>query len=72
VSGGALVGVLLFVFFLAGIAVGVMVVIAMSARRTRKSGEPDWEQDEDDEWEADHEEPGGGPGAWPPIVGWRS
>ena len=71
-SGGAQVGVLMLVFFVGGIAVGVLVVIAMSARRTRKSGEPDWEQDEDDDWEAGHEEPDGGPGAWPPIVGWRS
>jgi hypothetical protein len=71
-SGGALAGVLILVFFLAGIAVGVVTVLAMSARRTRKPGEPDLADGEDDDWEQDHEEPGGGPGAWPPIVGWRS
>lgn len=71
-SGGVLVGVLVLVFFLAGIAVGVVTVLAMSARQARTPGEPDWERDEDDDWEADDEEPDGAPGAWPPIVGWRS
>ncbi len=71
-SGGVLVGVLVLVFFLAGIAAGVLAILAMSARRTRKPGEPDWAQREDDDWEEGGEEPDGGPGAWPPIVGWRS
>ena len=71
-SGGAQIGVLLLVFFVAGIAVGVVVVIAMSARQAREPGEPDWAQGEAGDREADDEEPDGGPGAWPPIVGWRS
>jgi hypothetical protein len=72
VSGGALVAVLILVFFLAGIAVGVVAVLALSARRTREPGEPDWAPGEEDDWEADDEEPEGGPGAWHPIVGWPS
>jgi hypothetical protein len=71
-SGGVLVGVLVLVFFLAGIAVGVVTVLAMSPRQAREPGEPDWAQSEADDREADDEEPDGGPGAWPPVVGWRS
>lgn len=68
-SGGALVGVLVLVFFLAGIAVGVVTVLAMSARRAREPSKPEREADD---WEEDGEEPDGGPGAWHPIVGWPS
>ena len=76
-SGGALAGVLVLVFFVAGIVVGVVVVIAMSARRAREPGAPDLTQDEDDDWEEDDweeddEQPDGAPGAWPPNVGWPS
>jgi MFS superfamily sulfate permease-like transporter len=39
VSGVVLAAVIVLVFFLAGIAVGIVAVIAMSARRTGRPGE---------------------------------
>lgn len=40
--GTSTLAVVLLVFFAAGIGAGVVVVIALSARRTRKPAEPGW------------------------------
>jgi len=40
--------VVLLAFFVAGIGAGVAVVIALSARRTRKPPRPDWSASEDE------------------------
>lgn len=61
-SGGALAGVVLLVFFLAGIGVGIVVVIAMSARRTRQPSEDGWPEDEDQDG---HRDGSGDPPRWP-------
>jgi hypothetical protein len=71
-SGAVLAGVLVLVFFLAGIAVGIVAVIAMSARRAHEPGERDWTDGEVDGWDEDNEDSEGGPGATPPFVGWPS
>ena len=47
-SGPATLAVVLLAFFVAGIGAGVAVVIALSARRTRKPPEPDWPASEDE------------------------
>ncbi len=71
-SGGALVGFLVLVFFLAGIAVGVVTILAMSARRARMPPEYGWPEDGAEEDQADDPGPdtdgfGYGPGGprWP-------
>ena len=69
----ALTGILLPVFFLVGIAVGVVAVVAMSARRTRVVPEYGWPQDGDEENRTDDPGPDaggfgddpGGPPRWP-------
>jgi hypothetical protein len=68
-SGGALIGILLLVFFLAGIAVGVVAVIAVSARRTRVPPGYGWPRDGDEEDRAGDPGPdpdgfGDGPGGF--------
>jgi hypothetical protein len=40
-SDAAVTGIVLLVFFVAGIAVGIVIIIAMSARRTGKANDPD-------------------------------
>ena len=47
-SGTATLAVVLLAFFVAGIGAGVVVVIALSARRTRKPPRPDWPSSEDE------------------------
>ena len=47
--GAGTLAVILLVFFVAGIGAGVVVVIALSARRTRKPPRPDWPVREDDD-----------------------
>jgi len=39
-DAAAVMTIVLFVFFLVGVTVGIIVVIAMSARRARHSGSP--------------------------------
>jgi hypothetical protein len=48
VIGTATLAVVSLVFFAAGIGAGVVVVIALSARRTRKPPGPGWPVSEDD------------------------
>ena len=58
--GTGTLAVVLLVFFVAGIGAGVVVVIALSARRTRKPAGPDWPVSEDEPaW------PVSGGGDWP-------
>jgi hypothetical protein len=45
VIGAGTLAVILLVFFVAGIGAGVVVVIALSARRTRQPPRPDWPED---------------------------
>ena len=40
-SAAAIIAVVLFLFFLTGVATGIVVVIAMSARRAHKADRPD-------------------------------
>ena len=47
--GAGTLAVILLVFFMAGIGAGVVVVIALSARRTRKPPRPDWPVSEDEQ-----------------------
>ena len=47
-SGTATLAVVLLAFFVVGIGAGVAVVIALSARRTRKPPRPDWPVSEDE------------------------
>jgi hypothetical protein len=79
VSGVALAAVIVLAFFLAGIAVGIVAVFAMSPRRPGKPGErepeerdwpgeQDWPDDEDDDFELHRpreDEPGAEPGQTP-------
>lgn len=46
-SGTATLAVVLLAFFVAGIGAGVVVVLALSARRTRKPPGPDWPRNDD-------------------------
>ena len=46
--GAGTLAVVLLVFFVVGIGAGVVVVIALSARRTRKPPRPDWPVSEDE------------------------
>jgi hypothetical protein len=48
VIGAGTLAVILLVFFVAGIGAGVVVVIALPARRTRKPPRPDWPVNEDE------------------------
>jgi len=60
-STTATLAVVLLAFFVAGIGAGVAVVIALSARRTRKPPRPDWSASEDEPaWPVSEDEPG-----WP-------
>lgn len=47
-SATATLAVVLLAFFVAGIGAGVVVVIALSARRTREQPGPDWPASEDE------------------------
>jgi hypothetical protein len=68
-----LAGVLVLIFFLTGIAAGISTVIAMSARRAREPGEPDWAPGEDDDWEQRTTRSWTTvPAPRPPIVSWPS
>ena len=71
-SATALTAVILLVLFLAGIAVGIVLVVVMATRRSGQPREQEWPADEDeadpDEDEADPDEPGpdaGQPPRWP-------
>jgi len=58
VIGTGTLAVVLLVFFVAGIGAGVVVVIALSVRRTRKPPRPDWPLSEDEpDWPLSEDEP---------------
>jgi hypothetical protein len=56
-SDAAVTGIVLLVFFVAGIAVGIVIIIAMSARTTGKANDPDRPELPEEE-PLDTEEPG--------------